>query len=317
MTNRFHAVLGLAVAIVAPSALAQAEKVNLRSKFHAGQNLRYEIKTDFTRAVSSSKGAGQQQNSTQHIVFGLNVLEASDAATSATLTYEVINISLATPKGTSSFDSATKPEDNAANQLEPVLRPLVNAPLKVTWDADGKITGIEGAENLVPLSPMKDMANAFITPSGAQQLLGGVLGMHAPAEGVSVGGTWTGEDITDLAQLGKYARASLFTLKGVDAGTATIEVSGNVEREVSGKQTPFTISDSSFNSTILWDVAGTSVSKLTRDLELTLTSEMQGAKADIKQSTRMTLTRLDGPAATPEAKPVGQAAGAGTTTASE
>jgi Family of unknown function (DUF6263) len=198
-----------------------------------------------------------------------------------------------TPKGTSGFNSATKPEENAANQLEPVLRPIVGVPMKLTWDAEGKITKIEGAEGLVPLSPMKDMANSFITPAGAQQLVGRALTMNAPAGGVATGGTWTGEEIVDMAQLGKYALVNLYTLKSADAKAATIEASGNVEREVSGKQTPFTISESTFNSTILWDTPGSWISKSTRDLEITLTSEMQGAKADITQTTRMAMTRLD------------------------
>lgn len=310
-------VMSLAAVAGLGCSIAQAGDIDLRLKLDPAEVLKYQLQAESSDQIGAEGRPGQQRTSKQDLTFTLTGISSGPEGTSATLTFDAINIVAATPKGSSGFNSADPVENDATNDLARTLRPIIGKPLTLTIDADGKITKVEGGEGLIPATPMSEMANQFITPSGVQQLIGGVWWMCAPASGVAVGGTWTCEDTSDMAQMGKYARTSLFTLKNATDAEATIEFTGNLDREVSGKQNPFTLQESSYSGGLVWDRAAGAASKLTRDMQVTLQSELGGTKATLQRTVNLTITRLaDG--ATPENKPAdGQAAAGSGRTASE
>jgi Family of unknown function (DUF6263) len=299
------------------ASIAQAGDVDLRLKLDPAEVLKYQLQAQSTDQIGAPGAAGQQRMSKQELGFTITGVSQGADGTVATLTYDSINILASTPKGSQGFNSSDAVENDATNDLARTLRPLVGKALTLTIDESGKITKVEGGEGLIPRTPMTEMANQFITPAGTQQLIGGVFSMCAPSSGLAVGGTWTCEDATDMAQMGKYARTSLFTLKSATEAEATIEFTGNLDRDISGKQNPFALQDSTYAGGVVWDLNNGVANRLTRDMQVTLQSELGGTKATLDRTVSLTITRLTGDAGA-EAKPAeGQAAAGGTTTASE
>lgn len=218
-------------------ASAQDEKLDLRLRLKEGQT--YRVKTTVEQKINQTGGGGKQQATEQSfaVTYAMAVGGVgADGDMKVATKYEAVRFRQKGPAGAVEYDSAKEPK-----QVPQAARPfaaLVGLGFTSTITPGGKVTAVEG------MGAMFDgMLKKLDLPPGAQRdtvrkVLAEQFGEEAmkqnlqnlfaiyPDDPVAVGDSWRRRVVVSKGF--PVVIDATYTLKGRDAGVATVEVKASL-----------------------------------------------------------------------------------------
>jgi len=318
-----------ATLIIAAASQAQTT-VNLRPRFHPGDETRYTLiqdsdsrvvagqrppatpapqapgparsrnKPGSTRGAQPPAGApvGSDQSMHQEITLLLRTRSADpEHGAVLELVYESIRLKLTTGDTTIDFDS-TKPA-STSDPIGAALGAAAGATLTIHTNAAGAVTKVEGGEALGLGSLLTG------APGAAAGIPKDALGLIAPSAGApakaKAGDSWTSHDSLAGSLLGNVAMTTRHTLKSIRGSLAHVDISGSMEpasNDPAGTPSPFKVTSASTTGSYQWDAAAGRLESM--DLHQSTRIELDtGGELRTMESTSTTALRRAGRAGDP------------------
>lgn len=282
----------VAMALAVSGAASGQDTVDLRPKFEAGQQTRFEFVTDGTRLMKAPgvTDAARAQKSRQAFTTLLKVTEATPESAKADLVFEKILMEVDLGRQQGKFDSSAPSPGDASDPLASVLRPWVGKTMTVHFGPDGQVNQVSGALDATPGSPMGQAASALIGGKQVQSRMNRVLSLKRAPSTAKVGESWTNEDIIELGMAGSMTLTSTNTLASVSDGIARINMEGTLKlnQGAAGAE----LKKGTYTGHALWDVKAGMLSSM--EFEQVIDLGIMGS--ELSSTAKTTVRRIDAPA---------------------
>lgn len=317
-----------ATLILAAASQAQTT-VNLRPRFHAGEETRYTLTQDAdSRTVSGQRPAAPQapgpnrparkpgsapgaqspnnpsaksdQSMHQEITLLLRTRSADpEGGAVLELVYESVKLKLTAGETQIDFDS-TKPAASD-DPIAAALGAVAGTTLTIHTDAAGAITKVEGGDSLGLGALLGQLAGASGTPRGPKDAFGLIAPSSSAPTRVKVGDSWTHHDTLTASLLGNVAMTTRHTLKSIRGSLAHVDISGSMEpasNDPAGTPSPFKVTSATTAGSYQWDAAAGRLESM--DLHQSTRIELDtGGEIRTMESTSTTALRRAGRAGDP------------------
>jgi hypothetical protein len=283
-----------ALTLLAAPGVALAESVDLRPKFEKGAEATYTLalSADNQYTMGAATGDAQKQHVEQELGLRLNVKEVDpEKGATVDLVYESIKFKTEGGMMAAEFDSKQPADKDAGNMVAEAFRPLVGMTLTLTVDKDGNVTEVKGGEELSK-GMTGQMLAGYTTTGGVRGLLGPIFSTRQAKTEANVGDTWTYEDVMPGSMLGQMKIVSNHTLKSVDAGMATIDLTGKIELKGNGMGPKVEMKEGSYDGTYIWDSKAGMLKSMKTTQVATMEGDMGSGPMTIKNNSTTTLTRV-------------------------
>ena len=306
---------------VAPG--VRAELVDLRPRFHVGEDLRYRVLirsvSDVTlpgglnpgdplalkrpaadRRAEPRPGAAAEkprQHLDQEITIVLRPRSVEpEGAAVVDLVYERVRIRYEFEGDTMEFDSAAKP--TPADAGDPLTRAgesllaqlaggLAGTTMTLTLDNQGAITKVDGGGALGLPGGLAQLG-AVGTPSTgelAESLIGPIRTRSSGGGLVKVGDRWTNEDDLSVGPFGAVRMSTSHTVGSADAKAAVVLFTGHAASRSEDKQAPVSIDEATYRGRYDWDTRQGRLKSLESEQETRLTLRATGGETTSASTT--------------------------------
>lgn len=200
-----------------------------------------------------------------HASLKIQVLEADDAHTKLSWTYERLAIEFASPVDPRRFDSDQPvAEDTTGNEYSrafaKVIRPVVGAPIIVELNAAREVVSVSGHDALMPTA---DPVHAgwlmpLIGTDGIKSMTNTLFVLGADEDSLSPGDQWTKRVISDAPMVGEMETQTDHTLLATTDTEAIVATSSTVASKSEDNDSPYALQiDHQQNFALLrWDLKG-------------------------------------------------------------
>lgn len=303
--------LAAALALTLLAALPASGQSLLQYRWKQGDVLVYEttIKTDSTMTgMPGMTDVSLAQTMTQRIRL-LAAAVAPDGSVTLHQTVEAVSIEMSSPMGKVVYDSADPggaEKDEGAKALATVFGGMVGSTLSISMAANGAIQRIDGIQKVLDkimqgLPPDRSagaMAQSLRSVMSDEALRASLEQSfpRLPPQAVKSGDTWTGQTALGSQVIGRVAGTQTFTLKGVEAGVATIGVALSLKQESAPPIGPsgatVKLGESKGDGQIDFDVTNGRIRKSTMQTEMPSTMTApgpDGRPSTLKNTTRTSM----------------------------
>jgi hypothetical protein len=291
--------------IIAPGALAAP--VDFRPRFTAGAEARVTMKIDQRYTMPGSMGMADLNSDTSQMVVLRERVKSAEAGKGAEveLTYERVVFSGQTQVGRVDFDSASYRGDrqqdpmsmtmDATPMVAKHLQGLVGTTLTVKFDAEGKITSVDGrGDEGIPmmmgpicgLKPEAQSLTVVFSPADSMP--------PERARAAEVGKAWDFAQTLDISPMGLHTMKLSQALRSADESQAVLEFTGRFEQaEDKNRQVSYAkMTDSRINGRVMWDVKpGRMLRSETEIMTKVGTSDGAGGSMNSTNQSRVTIVR--------------------------
>jgi hypothetical protein len=290
------AVLATFLALVAPAA---AQTIDLRPKFTVGRDFRLTLVTEETTTLSGELLPEASKSSRRGEFQMLLKPVVTEGDTSLVdLTFERVKYSLVDGETKATFDSTQAPKTDEDKTLAEALKPFVNATLKVRFDKDGNITGMEGGDQILGGGAMGSVGQQLGSVGGLNNLLGPVINVKNTKGQVKVGEKWTAESRLGDMGIGQFKVKTDYHAKGMRNGLAEIAFDGKIDSDSESMSTAMKLKNSTYKGTYLWDTEMGMLKSMEMDQVLTIEQSLDAnnkGKPDmsVQRTAKTRVTRQD------------------------
>ena len=232
-----------AAAVALAGVVVLAQGVTLRYTWTKGEQLNYRMTNESTVGMSGLPGVGDMTTSTSIVQMQTMTTDsvAADGAGTVLTKIDSMRLDMATPMGVMSYDSANPPAPGTnpmAEQLGSAMSAVVGQTMTMVVEPSGAIRSLQGLSKMME-NAQRGAGGGLGAMSGlnlSDDALRGTMGQAfawLPASPVKVGDTWQNDQKLPNP-LGSMSVATVFTLKGVDAGVARIGFTRKVKMEITG-----------------------------------------------------------------------------------
>lgn len=208
-----------------------------------------------------------------------------------TLTHERMRVKVeGMLPNTGEYDS-TKPDVNGDSVIGRVVASIVDKPITLTIDAEGKITSVAGLDALAPQGAEGTLFRSLFTEEAFIRMYGPLFAIKRDPNSAEVGEEWQ-EVSNDASSIGLMAHVHTLKFERMRGTLADVTITGKVNMEDNAgmfKQ------DSKVDGSAVWDSAASRLTKLETEYTLNAKSDdsanMMGMNVsiDIEGATRLTL----------------------------
>lgn len=268
---------------------ARAALVDLRPRFHPGEDIRYRVEIRSVSDVNLPGGddpsdplgqrrpaatkpadprapAGKpKQKIDQELTLVLRPRSVDpEGAAVVDLIYERVKIRYDYDGEQMEFDSAAKPDprrasDPLASAGESLLGQLAGGVagtvVTLTFDPEGRITKAEGGAALGLPGGFAQLNGGSSpgTPQIAESLFGPIVSRKSGGGLVKVGDRWTNEDDLSAGPLGSLRMQTTHTVASSDAKSALVVFTGNAASRTEDRQAPVMLDAATYRGRYDWD----------------------------------------------------------------
>lgn len=239
----------------APAGGAQAGKVDLRPKFRAGQEARFDMDLRIAGSQAFADLGESKTESTQKLGLKMVVRDAAPGGSATVdMIYESVSLRSVNPMMTIEFDSAAKPKPE--DPIDAMLRPIVGVTLRLVVDATGNIQSVTPVGDSPSSSAAAggmggQLLSQFTGADIVRGMFGRIFTISAGDGTYSVGETWTNESAMGGA-MGGWKVRNTYTLESHRGTKANIRISGTVQLDGSASG-PASIKEGSTSGTATWN----------------------------------------------------------------
>ncbi len=304
--------------------------VDLRPKFHKGQETRYtlKIKSDNDLGIPSmvpdmdlsrpkpptpapisptptkpgqpAQPTAPADNSTRQVMdeeigFVIRVTKEASQEDGATveLVYERLKVSLKHGDSEIFYDStAPKRPNDDSDLMEPFFKGIVGSRIAIKFDANGNIKDIQGGDGGTMPGMMQQ---AGLDPKSIGSLFGPISSSKSGKGLYKVGEKWNNVDDVDNAMIGRFRMVTEHNLRSANPLNADVYFTGRIEpgSESGRPGSPFQIKDSRYQGKYTWDTALGQLKSMESEQEITLDSAAAQGK-NLKAKTTVRVERDQG-----------------------
>jgi len=186
----------VATSMAAPSGAHAQDGVVLKPSYKAGNTYK------FSQAQSMQMEAnGATQNVTTDMGMTAIATKRTDGEAGVRVKTTIDSIKFATENpalgGKMSYDSTNPVDENSALAVQ--FKPILNQPMTIIFDADGKVVDFEGFEEFMAAA---GAGAQMFTKEQFAQMADPTAMLGLGTEPKAVGATWSAEPTVDLAQMG-------------------------------------------------------------------------------------------------------------------
>jgi hypothetical protein len=189
-----------------------------------------------------------------------------------------------------SFDSDKPDADELAKVIAPDVLPLLDKPMRLIVANDGQIVGIDGVQDLPQTKALPRLRSQLLDQEVIKRAMRPLFSTRAPDNKAAPGSTWSSTDQTSIAPGIAATASNTHTLKAIDKGLATIDITAKVEWPAIPERGGVTVKSigSTFTATQVWDIAASRLSNY--ESSQRTTSDLVGPQGPMKQDTTAKIT---------------------------
>lgn len=272
--------------------IAQAEKVDLKPKFKAGQKSTYRFEQSST-VVQTVPGMaeGMKQDIIQNFDAEMRVMSVSEDGTATLeIEYKSMKLGMTSPMGSMEYDSAKPGPDDATNPIAGAVKPIIGMVVTAKVDKSGQVT--ETSADMSKLAgPAAQMAKQMVSAEQIKSMFGRIIALKEGPTEVAVGESWTTEDVVTQNRMKMKVKMDK-KLEKVSGADATISMKGTMTTEKDEKDPQAAmapdVTDAKIEGSAVWDTEAGAV----KSIESTQTLKLKSQMGDQDVKTVSKITRL-------------------------